>query len=209
MVRRPLILALLATTVLAGIFVIGRGGGHRVPARAVASVGTTLATTVPSTVASSTTTTTDPGTLDQTKDRPTGNDPAFQARMRLLWDALQSGHVGVALPAFFPLSAYKKVKAVPNPASDWQHRLVADFDADIARVHASLRPSARLTGVAVPDARATWVPPGAEFNRIGYWRVYDTTLTYDNGGRPGSVTVISLISWRGQWYVVHFRTPPR
>jgi hypothetical protein len=28
------------------------------------------------------------------------------------------------------------------------------------------------------------------------------------GGRAATFPVQSLISWRGQWYVVHFTTPP-
>jgi hypothetical protein len=206
-VRRYLVVGIMATLLVAVFAVISHDGGSRhLAAPAVAAVATTI---VPTTVP--TTTTTDPGSLAQTEARPSGSDPAFQARMMLLWQAITTGHVGVALPAFFPLSAYKKVKAVRDPASDWQHRLVADFDADIARVHASLGPgasSATLTTVVVPVARATWVRPGAEVNRIGYWRVYDTMMNFQNGGRPGSLVVISLISWRGQWYVVHFRTPP-
>jgi hypothetical protein len=139
---------------------------------------------------------------------PAGTDPSFQARMRLLWQAITTGHVSVALPAFFPLAAYLKVKALPNPQSDWQHRLVADYYADIQRLHASIGAGARLTSVAVPDTAATWVLPGAEVNKLPYWRVYDSVMTYTDSGQTGSFVIISLISWRGQWYVVHFRTPP-
>jgi hypothetical protein len=162
-----------------------------------------LATTAPTT-----TTTVDPGVLPQTRARPSGTDPAFQARMALLWQAVVTGHVAVALPAFFPLSAYKQVKALANPASDWQHRLLAQFDADIERVHASVGSAATLVSVNVPDGRATWVNPGVEVNKIGYWRVYNSAMTYRSGGRLQSFTIMSLISWRGEWYVVHFRTPP-
>jgi len=177
-----------------------RGGHHRATAAPIAT-----STLAPSTT---TTTTIDPGTLAQTTDRPSGNDPTFAARMQKLWGAITSGHAADGLAAFFPLSAYKQTKAVANPASDWQHRLVADFFADIAREHASVRANAMLLNVSVPDAAATWVRPGAEFNRIGYWRVYGTTLSYRSGSVTGTIGIISLISWRGQWYVVHFRTPP-
>jgi len=165
----------------------------------------------PQPTTTSTTAAVDPGTLPQTPDRPSSIDRAFLARMQHLWQAIVTGDPSVALPAFFPLSAYVQVKALAQPASDWQNRLVAQYDRDIAGLHAGLggsAPAARLVGVTVPDA-ATWVVPGAEFNRIGYWRVYNTTMSYTVSGRPSAFVVISLISWRGQWYVVHFRTPPR
>jgi len=154
----------------------------------------------------------DPGSLPQTGDKPSGSDAGFQSRMRLLVQAVASGDASAALPAFFPLRAYDQVKAVRDPAADWQGRLISLYDADIANLHASLGSAARsmqFLGADVPDAAAGWVGPGAEVNRIGYWRVYDTRVRYSVSGGTASFTVISLISWRGQWYVVHFRTPPR
>jgi hypothetical protein len=159
-----------------------------------------------------TTTTVDPGTLPQTRDRPSDTDAQFVARMQLVFQAVRSGDAAVGLPAFFPLSAYLQVKTLADPAADWHNRLIAQYDGDIAGLHAVLgaeAASARFVGVSVPSAAATWVDPGAEYNRIGYWRVYDSTVEYAVGASPRSFTVISLISWRGQWYVVHFRTPPR
>ena len=171
----------------------------------ISSTTTTTSTTVPPT-----TTTLDPGTLPQTTARPSGSDPAFLARMQLLWDAVVSGDVPAALPAFFPEAAYLQVKAIANPDADWHQRLVRLYDGDIAALHARLsgRPAA-LVSVAVPDAAATWVLPGAEYNKGSYWRVYGTVVHYTVGGQAASFPVQSLISWRGQWYVVHLVTPPR
>ena len=131
--------------------------------------------------------------------------------MQLVFEAVKTGDPAVGLPAFFPLSAYLQVKTLADPAADWHNRLIAQYDGDIAGLHAALgaeAASARFVGVSVPSAAATWVNPGAEYNRIGYSRVYDTTVEYTVGASPRSFTVISLISWRGQWYVVHIRTPP-
>jgi hypothetical protein len=163
------------------------------------------------TVAPQTTTTTvSPGALPQTMARPWGADPAFLARMGLLWQAIVSGDASVGLPAFFPEAAYLQVKAIANPDADWHRRLVRLYDEDIATLHARLagRPSA-LVGVTVPDVAATWVLPGAEYNKGSYWRVYGSVVHYTVGGQQASFGVQSLISWRGQWYVVHLVTPPR
>jgi hypothetical protein len=56
----------------------------------------------------------------------------------------------------------------------------------------------------VPESRTRWVDPGEEYNKIGYFRVFGSKLRYEDGpGSPKSFDVKSLISWRGEWYVVH------
>jgi len=131
------------------------------------------ATTAPTTTAPATTSTTvDPGTLPQTMARPSASDPAFVARMALLWQAVVNGDATVALPAFFPESAYLQVKNISNPDADWHGRLV------------------RL------------------YNKGSYWRVYGSVVHYEVDGRSSTFVIQSLISWRGEWYVVHLTTPP-
>ncbi len=155
----------------------------------------------------SATPTVDPGTLPQTRQEPGATDARFVARARGLWAAVTGARSeAAALPFFFPLSAYRQVKAISDPAGDWQTRLVGFYDLDLDAVRASIGPhvaSARLLGVSVPAARAGWIDPGVEYNRIGYWRVYGTRVRYEVDGRAGSFGVCSLISWRGDWYVVH------
>jgi len=171
-------------------------------------VATTTSTST-TTTEPPTTTTVDPGTLAQTTARPSGTDPAFLARMDLLWRAVVTGDAATALPAFFPEAAYLQVKAIAHPDADWHQRLVRLYDLDIAGLHARVAGrTATLVGVDVPDPRATWVLPGAEYNKGSYWRVYGTVVRYVVDGRPAAFPVMSLISWRGQWYVVHLVTPP-
>ena len=45
--------------------------------------------------------------------------------------------------------------------------------------------------------------PGEESNTLPYWRVYGSTLRYSVDGTTRSFPITSLISWRGEWYVVH------
>jgi len=111
------------------------------------------------------------------------------------------------MPMFFPLPAYRQVKDVADPASDWKRRLVAAYARDIHALHARLgdgAASATLRGLDVPDARARWVEPGEEYNRLGYYRVFGSRLRYEVDGASRAFDVKSLISWRGEWYVVHF-----
>jgi hypothetical protein len=188
----------------AAAFVALRSGGtHRATARSVrAPASSTTSTTVAPTT---TTTTVDPGTLPQTMDKPTTTDPAFQAGLAGFWQGIVSDDPTPAMPFFFPLAAYLQVKAISNPAGDWQQRLVGAYQRDIQTLHANLgaaASSAQFTGIDVP-ATAQWVLPGAEYNKGPYWRVYGAQVHYTVGGRAGSFTIASMISWRGRWYIVH------
>jgi len=134
-----------------------------------------------------------------------------QAHACPLWAAIVAGDTA-ARSSFFPLDAYLQVKEISNPAADYRNRLIALYDLDIRALHLRVGPGATLLGVDVPDRSATWVTPGQEYNKGSYWRVYGTRVRYRTvAGKEGSFGIFSLISWRGQWYVVHLgpinRTP--
>ena len=159
-------------------------------------------TTAPTTTAPATTTappaTTAPG---QTNARPT-EDAAFHARMDALWQAIRLDQPELAADSFFPLAAYLQVKAIANPAADWNTRLMGRFRSDISALHTRLAasgPIAASASVTVPEAKVQWITPGRESNKLGYWRVYGTLMH----STSGDVTIASMISWRGEWYVVH------
>jgi hypothetical protein len=146
------------------------------------------------------------GKLPQTRAKPEPSGAAFDARVRALFDGIAHDDVERAMPFFFPLSAYAQVKAIANPSADWHQRLVAHYARDIHALHAKLGPNAahaQFEGADVPMARARWVDPNEEYNRIGYYRVYGTKLRGTLDGAPVVVDVTSLISWRGEWFVVH------
>ena len=175
-------------------------GGHRARASGGAGLPPATTTTLPTT-----TTTVDPGSLPQEMLLPSAADPTFTADVRLLWQAIVDGNPAEAMPFFFPVSAYIQVKGISDPVHDWQTRLVADFEADILADHAALGANPAAAGfvsVSVPSD-AVWVAPGVEYNKGSYYRVYGTTLHYSLGGVAHSFGVASMISWRGEWYVVH------
>jgi hypothetical protein len=148
----------------------------------------------------------DPGTLPQTRDRPEASGAAFDARVAALWDAIVKDDPDRAMPFFFPVTAYEQVKAITNASSDWRRRLVAAFKRDVHTLHKRLgdrAEGARLLRADVPTDRARWVEPNEESNKLGYYRVYGTRLAYEVDGKERSLEVTSLISWRGEWYVVH------
>ena len=148
----------------------------------------------------------DPGSLPQTKDKPEASGAAFDARVAALWDAIVKDEPDRAMPFFFPVTAYEQVKGIPNPASDWRRRLVAAYKRDVHALHKRLgehATDAKFVRADVPQDRARWVEPNEESNTLGYYRVYGTRLAYEVDGKERTLEVTSLISWRGEWYVVH------
>ena len=105
---------------------------------------------------------------------------------------------------FFPRVAYRQVKAVAKPDLDYDGRLMKAFERDIHDYHRKLgdQPEqAELVGIEVPRDRARWMKPGSEGNKLGYFRVLRSTLRFrDAAGKEQSLTVTSLISWRGEWF---------
>lgn len=208
---RPAARGLAAVVVSASVLVAcSSGRAARAASPVTAGATTTLpppttvapTTVAPTTVVPTTTTTVDPGTLPQTRQLPSGTDPAFLARIADLWRAIVTGDPAVAAPAFFPLSAYIQVKGISDPVHDYQTRLIPDYDQDIATLHSEIPPSATFTSVSVPNA-AEWILPGVEYNKGSYWRVYGTRVDFSVGGQTHYFTIASMISWRGQWYLVH------
>jgi hypothetical protein len=169
------------------------------------ATATTARSSGPTTTAASAPPTTDPGALPQTEAKPDAASPTFVAHVNALWAAITADDPARAMASFFPLKAYEQVKAISDPDGDWNSRLVAAYREDIHAWHSQLganAASATLASVTVPDT-AQWIQPGVEFNKGSYWRVYGATLAYQVDGRSGTFAVASMISWRGEWYVVH------
>jgi hypothetical protein len=144
------------------------------------------------------------GALPQTRAFPSTHSAAFRNAMADLWLAVTTGSPRFGLPAFFPVAAYKQVKAIADPAADWRSRLWQAFVLDVGAAHRLAAGGARLVRVVVPVSDAAWIPPGACYNSIGYWHVPGARVVYRKHGQERSFGIASLISWRGVWYVVHF-----
>jgi hypothetical protein len=126
--------------------------------------------------------------------------------IRALWLGIRGDSPRTALYAFFPLRAYEQVKAIGDPADDYAGRLLVDYRLDLQAAHELLgaKPAAaRLIRAIVPQAFIHWVAPGACDNRLGYYEVPNSRLVYRVAGQVRSLGIASLISWRGNWYVVH------
>lgn len=145
--------------------------------------------------------------LAQTDDKPTASSPSLQRRLTLLVQAIAEDKPELALPCFFPVEAYAQVKAIEKPERDWQRRLVAAFTRNIHEYHRQLGVVAnqvKLQRLEVPEVKVKWMKPGSEGNRVGYYRVVRSKLVVSKpDGSETALELTSLISWRGEWYVVH------
>ncbi|MEZ0110072.1 hypothetical protein ABH920_004086 [Catenulispora sp. EB89] len=154
----------------------------------------------------------DPGTLPQTRALPSSADQQFQARLHALWQGIVDDDPQEAHPFFFPKTAYVQLKALWNAAGDYDYRLLGYFDLDVHAAHRLLGAGAQraqLVGIDVPAGNAEWMTPGSEENKIPYYRLYGSRVRYTLDGVSHSFGVFSLLSWRGQWYAVHFGPWPR
>ncbi len=145
--------------------------------------------------------------LPQTDQRPALSSAAFQERIAAVAQAIISGNAEPASVAFFPLVAYQQVKDVAKPDRDYRFRLLANFKRDVLEYHHALGSAAaeaKFNGVTVSERDAKWMAPGSEGNKLGYFRVLRSHLHFTlPTGRTHDFELTSLISWRGEWYVVH------
>lgn len=145
--------------------------------------------------------------LAQTDERPTLASASFQQRVALVARAIITGEAEPAAAAFFPLLAYQQVKDVAKPERDYRFRLLANFQRDVLEYHRALGTAAadaKFDSVSVSEKDAKWMAPGSEGNRVGYFRVLRSHLRFTlPTGRTREFELTSMISWRGEWYVVH------
>jgi hypothetical protein len=126
--------------------------------------------------------------------------------MAALWSGVSTGVVQDALSGFFPEAAYVQLKTISNSQSDFTDRLVAEYEEDVTAAHQLLGPdaaAATFVGVDVDSAYAHWVPVGVCDNDVGYFEVPNSRVVYSINGQVSSFGIASMISWRGEWYVVH------
>ncbi len=145
--------------------------------------------------------------LPQTDERPSNDSPSFRRRLELLVDAIAEDDPELAAPAFFPRIAYAQVKAIKKPEQDWQRRLVRAYERSIHRYHGALGQSAkglRFVGLEIDPSRVKLMAPHSEGNRLPYYRALHARLLVEKAdGSRTHFDITSLISWRGEWYVVH------
>jgi hypothetical protein len=185
----------------------GTAAGDPSTSSTAAAPSTTPATEATTTLPPATEPPVDVGSLPQTDVEPTETGELWERNVELLWEAIVTDDPEVALPFFFPEGAYLQVKRMTEDeaTADYANRLIAYYEQDIHALHQRLganADAAELVELSVPPT-AQWIQPGVEYNKGSYWRVLDSELVYEVDGVEQSFPVVSMISWRGEWYVVH------
>jgi hypothetical protein len=202
---RRLLPLVAGVVVVLWLAVAALGGGSTTTATTTTTAPRTTTTTTTSTVPV-TATTSAAGALPQTGSFPSVSSAQFQSSMTDLFGAVAHDTPPSAAGAFFPEAAYVQLKSISDASSDYQDRLMAEYDQDIAAATAELGPdaaSATFVSVQVPQQYAHWVSPGVCENSVGYFEVANPRMVYSLGGVTRSFGIASLISWRGEWYVIH------
>lgn len=145
--------------------------------------------------------------LPQTEGDPQLDSPLFKHHLRLLAQAILRDDPELARAVFFPVEAYQQVKDIPKPERDWEYRLWKNFKRDVHDYHRRLGAGARFAELVElePNPRSkSWMKPGSEGNKLGYFRMTHPKLVFKTtAGRTLKLDLTSLISWRGEWYIVH------
>ncbi len=202
-----LLLSVLAVGLLFGYFLFG---GKAAPTTSSSSALTTRTTqletssTTQATLAP-TTTTTDPGELPQTNQKPSLSSKSLALRMQELYTGIASDSITTALGSYLTLDSYRQIKGLSNNSFDYANRLLQHFALDVEAAHALFASQGQTTyvGFRADASYANWVLPNTCYNKLGYWHLPGVRLLYKVGGITRSIGVISLISYRGEYYVVH------
>ncbi len=145
--------------------------------------------------------------LPQTRELPSGESEFFRQLGPALFSAIIENDPNRVLPYFMPVEVYKQLKDSKNPPRDWRYRLHAQLKRDLERYHRRLgrdRKRASYEGLELKPADAAWLEPGREYNKLPYYRLFGSQLRYrDAKGTLRHLNLSALISWRGEWYIVH------
>jgi hypothetical protein len=142
-----------------------------------------------------------PDPSNQTRPPLTSED--LEQRAAHLLDAIARNDPATGDDFFFPKAPFLPLKDVGDPARYFD-QLLATYHRDIGSLHAERKD---WTGVAFVSfelgTTPTWVMPGKEYNKIGYFRTFGGKLRYRIGEKVKELAVSTIISWDGRWYVTH------
>jgi hypothetical protein len=147
----------------------------------------------------------DAGASDANRDLPEAASKELDEHAAALFDAIVHDDAERADAFFFPREPFLTLKDVADPAK-YYAELRRVYVHDIHALHARRRSWDGATFVGFQlGSKPRWVARGEEWNKIGYYRTLDAKLRYEIGGKRRELTVRTIISWAGHWYVTHLR----
>jgi hypothetical protein len=126
-----------------------------------------------------------------------------------LFAAIKEGHGELGDAFFFPREPFLSLKDIDDPGRYYKE-LVRAYHQNIKDLHAQRKSwdGAVLRGFKIEEEPKR-VPPGREWNKIGYFRTRRAKLEYEVAGHRRFIEVHTLISWDGHWYVTHLSSVRR
>ncbi len=129
--------------------------------------------------------------------------PDLEARARALFDAIVADDPSLGEVFWFPKEPFIPLKDVKGPDKYWDtlHRL---FENDVHALHRKRKSweGATFESFSI-GSTPTWVKPGDEVNKIGYYRSYHGKLRYRLAGELYTIDVHTVITWQGRWFITH------
>ena len=143
--------------------------------------------------------------------QPDSSLAALTKRLTPLWSAVSTGHLAVANGLFYPETAYValKVGRISQPQTDWLHRLWAYYELDLSAYQHFVGAGSSFKLLRVAPGAVSYIARGVCENNSGYWHLANLRLVFSGKNGLRSFAVASLISWNGEWFIVHLGPNPR
>jgi hypothetical protein len=137
------------------------------------------------------------------KSRPPMTSADLEERAAHLLEAVAKNEPALADDFFFPKAPFIPLKDVADPGRYFD-QLLATYHRDVAALRAERKDWSGVAFVSFDlGTPPTWVAPGKEYNKIGYFRTFGGKLRYRAGDKTKEINVSTIISWGGRWYVTH------
>jgi hypothetical protein len=139
----------------------------------------------------------------ENRQKPALESTDLDERAERLFRAIAENDPPLADDFFFPREPFLQLKDVQDPGR-YHAQLVAAYHRDVRELHAKRKD---WTGSSFASfelgSPPTWVAPGKEYNKIGYFRTFHGKLRYRTADRTSEIDVGTIISWDGRWYITH------
>lgn len=138
------------------------------------------------------------------KAKPALESKDLTRRARHLFAALKADDPKVGADFFFPRDPFLPLKDIKNPGKYWDQlfKIYANDIHELHRKHAKDWDDATFVSFEL-GSNPSWVKPGEEANKIGYFRTFNGKLRYKARGKTHTIEVKTIISWDEGWYVTH------
>lgn len=131
--------------------------------------------------------------------------PDLDARAKALFDAIVKDEPAGAEAFWFPKEPFLPLKDIKDPGKYWS-QLHRTYVNDVHALHKKRKSWSRAVFVRFDGwSQPKWVKPGAEANKIGYYRAFHGKLRYTIDGQEEALDVHTIITWQGRWFVTHLR----